>query len=127
MRVIFPPPGSVIHIWFLGALRHKGIVSDRWCNGKPMVIANARRKGVREITWDSFTEGLPWYVEVPPSGLPPCQVVYRARCLIGRPYDLFTFNCEHFVATCFGLPPASPQIAGAVLLTAFGLWLAAQS
>src|SRR5436309_556299 len=107
-------PGTVIYIVVFGFFRHKGIVSDRWSNGKPMVFANTYGSGVRQLPWDKFADGQVVYIEGYPSQLPPFVVAHHARQMIGRPYDLFWFNCEHFVDACHGRNPESPQVMGVV-------------
>jgi hypothetical protein len=92
--------------------RHKGIVSDRWHNGKPMIISNSARAGrVCEEPWDVFAEGHAVAGDGYPGGLPNYEVIGRARLLIGTQYDLFNWNCEHFVTKAHGLKPQSPQVA----------------
>jgi hypothetical protein len=123
-------PGTIVYVWFF-VFRHKGIVSNRRHNGKPMVIANSvSTRGVAEIPWDDFTTGLPCFREGYPSNLHPLQVLYNARELTGQPYSVAAFNCEHFVYKAHGLPPRSPQFAMTALVTAgisISLMVAAQS
>ncbi|HEX3430503.1 MAG TPA: lecithin retinol acyltransferase family protein [Rhizomicrobium sp.] len=111
---IYPRPGTVVYIVILGLFRHKGIVSDRWWNGKPTVIANTPRLGVAELQWDVFANGQMVRIDGYPSKLPPFAVLFRARRLIGTQYSLGSFNCEHFVNYCHGLRPDSPQVVAAV-------------
>lgn len=108
----WPIPGTIVSVPAYVIFRHKGIVSDRWCGGKPMVISNsARAGGVAEEPWDVFTSGQPWEEEGNSERLTSWEVLYRARSAAPRPYNVFTWNCESFVAYCNGLPPASPQLA----------------
>lgn len=124
---LWPRPGTIIYVWFLGLLQHKGIVSNRRWNGKPMVIASAQESGgVAEIPWDAFTGGRRWFEEGYPSALPPYVVLYNARCLIGQPYSAMTANCEHFVYRCHGQRARSPQAATVFILGVFGLLFVAQ-
>ncbi len=124
----WPAPGTIVYTLFLGVFRHKGVVSNRWWNGKPMVIANSlATRGVAEVTWDDFTAGQQGFVEGYPSNLSPLEVLYNARCMIGQPYNVASFNCEHFVAACHGQQPSSPQVVTVVVLAAVGLLFAAQS
>src|SRR6185437_842991 len=91
-------PGTVVSVPFLGIFRHRGIVSDRCHDGKPMVISNAASAGgVTEEPWDTFAAGGEVAVEGYPSALPPCAVVQRARGRIGSSYQLFNWNCEHLI------------------------------
>jgi hypothetical protein len=111
----WPAPGTIVYVWFLGVFRHKGIVSNRWHNGKPMVIANSVASGgVAEIAWDEFITGLPCYVEGYPSNLHPQDVLYNARQMIGQRYSVAAFNCEHFVCKAHGQQSRSPQFVVAI-------------
>jgi Lecithin retinol acyltransferase len=119
-------PGTIIYVVVWGIFCHRGIVSDRRQNGVPMVIANARdTQGVAEVPLEKFTTGPPCFVEGYPSELPPEEVLYRARCMLGKPYDLLRFNCEHFVSVCHGKRPSSPQVGAVALLVAVGFLAAA--
>jgi hypothetical protein len=111
----WPQPGTVVSVTIFLFYRHKGIVSDRWHNGKPMVFsASARSGGVREEPWGVFAEDRAVTVEGYPGKLPSWEVLRRARALMGSAYDLLTRNCEHFVAYVHGLKPQSPQLAATV-------------
>ena len=118
----WPRPGTIVYVWFLGLFRHKGLVSNRWHNGKPMVIANSVASGgVAEIPWDDFTTGLTCYREGYPSNLHPLEVLYNARQMIGQPYSVAAFNCEHFVYKAHGQQPRSPQFAAVAALATIAL------
>jgi hypothetical protein len=122
-NAIRPEPGMVVYVNFWGRWRHYGIVSERTANGKPTIIANAfRTGGVAEVTWDCFADGRTVYIARPPATVHPLVVVYNARQLMGKPYRLFSSNCEHFVHRCHGLEPSSNQ---AVLLGVLGIGVAA--
>lgn len=116
-------PGTVVSAPFLGIFRHRGLVSDRCHNGKPMVISNsAPAGGVTEEPWDTFAAGNEVTIEGYPSDLPPWTVIQRARVRIGTSYQLFNWNCEHLVSYAHGQRPASPQVATVVaLLILFGI------
>lgn len=117
-RQQWPAPGNVVYINTHVFFRHKGIVSDRWHNGKPMVISNsARRGGTYEESWDDFAQGRTVYKEGNPSQLPAWHVLANARaCIQRKPYDLLGWNCESMVTYAFGLRPASPQLATVAVL-----------
>jgi len=124
----WPAPGTIVSVPAYVFLRHKGIVSDRWCGGKPMVISNsARAGGVAEELWDVFTSGQPWKEEGHTGKLTAWEVLSRARCAIHRPYNAFTWNCESFVAYCHGLPPTSPQLASALIVALVGVVILVRS
>ncbi len=120
-RLTYPEPGSVVYVCFAGPFRHKGVVTDRWVNGKPTVIANAiKTKGVKEITWDQFEDARQVFLDNKPAEVDAHVVLWRARRLIGQAYIPLTFNCEHFVEVCYGKKPNSAQVvlalAGALAL-----------
>lgn len=128
MSYIIPPsraivslrPGTVIAIPIVFPFYwHKGIVSDRAHNGKPMVFACSAKTGkVLEETWDQFAEGSDVTVEGYLGTLHPLLVIERARACIGKRYQFFVFNCEHFVYTAHGLELQSPQLqATGIVLT----------
>jgi cell wall-associated NlpC family hydrolase len=57
------------------------------------------------------------------------KVVARAKQLIGTPYNMLTFNCEHFARKCFEGTAYSTQVqkfalgaAALGFLTAAGVW-----
>ncbi len=116
----WPQPGSVVSVPVFLFYRHKGIVSDRWYNGRPMIIStSARSGGVREEPWEVFAQGSVVSGEDYPGSLPAWEVLHRARSSIGSTYALFTRNCEQFVLYAHGLEPRSPQVSitiGAALL-----------
>lgn len=94
----------------------------------PRVISCSRRcGGVTEESILEFSQGSEIIDRGYPSNLPPELVLWRARSKLGTPWNLFSENCEHFVARCHGLEVTSPQLraagvfAGAALL-AVGAW-----
>ena len=127
----FLTPGTVVNApmksW-LGLTWHYGIVSNRIVpEGLPIMLANSwATGGPGEESWDKFTEGQhhysrAWY----PSALLPEEVLANAYRLFGTRYNLVTWNCEHFVTSCHGLPAASKQIRVAMAAVMGGLALAA--
>ena len=119
MPHLWPVPGTVVSVPIFAVYRHKGIVSSRWYNGKPMVISNSSRfGGVAEEPWDVFEQGRTVAIEQSPSAMPLHQVVSRAQSLIGTKYNLFNWNCEHLVTHAYGLRPHSLQIAITLVITA---------
>jgi hypothetical protein len=106
--------------------RHKGVVSDRWQGGNPMVISNsARAGGIAEESWETFAGGQTVISEGYPNNLPPYEVLHRARSLIGTKYQLLNWNCEHLTRYAHGLEPQSPQIAATLLIAAVAIGVAA--
>lgn len=121
----WPAPGTVVSVPIILGYRHKGIVSDRWHNGRPMVISNSNRGGgVVEESWDSFCQGRAPAVEGYPGNLPCYQVLSRARLCVGKGYRLLDWNCEHFVMYAHGLKPESWQVLVTFATAAIALALA---
>lgn len=121
-RPVWPEAGTVVSIPIFLFYRHKGIVSDRWYGGKPMIVSNsARSGGVHEEPWEVFAEGNSVMVDGYPGGLPNFEVLSRAKSLIGTQYDLLRWNCEHFIAYAHGLKPKSPQVAVTIAIVTLSL------
>ncbi|MCB2102027.1 MAG: hypothetical protein KDE22_14215 [Rhodobacterales bacterium] len=107
-------PGTVVAARF-GFYKHVGIVSDRWDRDGPMVISNSKRSGHgAEEGMRLFAAGTPVRIVGFPGTLPPDEVLARARAVMTRPYDLLTWNCEHFIRHAHGLPRYSPQMRAAM-------------
>lgn len=96
---------------------HKGIATDQWRDGEQLVIScsGLARKVVVE-RMSAFTRGMGVEAIAPPNNLPAAQVLHRARSMIGRPYFLLDFNCEHFICEAFGVPRESEQLQRALCM-----------
>lgn len=103
-------PGDVIGVR-VGPVTHVGIVSDRYVGGEPLVISNSHRAGgVAEEPLSVFRGGYQ-LVSVPQSStIARWQIPARARQMLGSRWNLFSWNCEHFVHWASGLKPRSPQL-----------------
>lgn len=89
--------------------RHRGLkVTYPW--GQQCVYANSPASGVVRQTLHEFSLGRD--IEASPiiSRLSPYEIVRRAESMLGRPYSLFTWNCDHFVNAALGLKAKSPQL-----------------
>lgn len=120
-------PGTIVSVG-VGPLTHFGIISDYGDPKFPYVISCSRRTGqVSEETAADFANGGDIKVHGYPSQLEPHQVIQRARRKLGTRYDLFKWNCEHFVRWAHNLKLESPQLQfavtiGVVSLLTFGLF-----
>lgn len=111
-QTAYPPAGSIVSVGTHLFYRHKGIVSDRWHNGEPLVIScSARAGGVVEEPWTVFAQDGAVRVDQRLDTLEATQAIHRARRLSGKPYDVFAWNCEHLITAVRGQPPHSPQLA----------------
>jgi hypothetical protein len=100
----------------IGRVDHRGIVTDRYgADGEPTILHASDLYGhVVETTATEFVQkavGPVRFVSYP-GGLPPGEVLHRARAKLGTKYRALTANCEHFTTGVHGLPPDSPQIRG---------------
>ncbi len=87
-----------------------------------MVISNsALTVGFTEEPRDAFAAGLPITVEGYSGRRPPHVVLHRARSLVNRPYDVFTWNCDHLASYAHGLEPRSHQLAATAAIGIFAL------
>ncbi len=108
--------GTIVSV-AVGPLTHFGIVSDQQGAGFPYIISCSRRTGqVAEERATVFANGHKIKVHGYPSQLNPFQVIHRARSMQGTKYDLFKWNCEHFVHWVHNLKPESPQLQIVVIL-----------
>jgi hypothetical protein len=119
LPVADPRPGTVVWVPALLVYRHRGLVTDRYTNGKPFVLTTSPVKGVVEEPWDVFGSDSVIHIEGYLGTLPCREVLRRARRHLGRAYDLFGFNCDHLVADAHDLPVQSAQLRGT--LAAMGL------
>ena len=102
--------GTVIFvkIW---PIKHYGIISGFNEFGEVLVISNSKALGcVAEEPLMKFSMGKQSVVEGYPSNCNPSDVIARARSQVGKKYDLFSDNCEHFVRWAHHLKPESPQL-----------------
>lgn len=117
----FLQPGTIVSVG-VGPLTHFGIVSDQGGPDFPHIISCSRRTGqVAEETAADFANGGTIKVHNYPSQLNPFQVIQRARSKLGTKYDLFKWNCEHFVRWVHSLKPESPQLQAAMVLGVLSL------
>lgn len=102
---------------------HWGIVTDSWKNGEQTVIScSGLRRMVVEEPMSIFCQGNSVEPRDFPSALTVREVLARARGKLGQPYDLLSWNCEHFVYDASGLVKQSPQLQQ-LAICAFGLAL----
>lgn len=105
-------PGEVISAQRPGGIEHFGILTGRHLYGmSPSLISGQKiRQAVVEENPFRFSRGAPLYAHGIWSEQPWQQTIWNARSQLGKPYRLFSGNCEHFVRFCHGLPQESPQL-----------------
>lgn len=95
---------------------HKGIATAQVLDGEQLIISCSGKAGMVVLEPLSiFSAGMPVEPIAAPSRMAPDDVLRRAKRMLGKPYSLSTFNCEHFLTTAFGLPPQSPQLTLGIL------------
>ena len=115
---ICPAHGSVIRTSIPGTtLFHFGVAFYQrpWLT----VAHNAKGQGVRVVEIEQFSGDRVFEVLDWPDPRTGDLRFRRALGLVGRPYDLASFNCEHFVNLVCSGTPSSPQLQSA----AFGVLL----
>lgn len=100
---------EIVSVWTWGVFRHRGI-KVRVPGHAPVVYANAPGIGVVRQTIAEFSCGRSLHSAPALTTLHPEQVVVRAEQMRGRPYDLLTWNCEHFVECALGNKAESQQL-----------------
>jgi len=99
--------GEIVIIKKWGVIEHWGVVGF----GGEVISASQEAGFVIKQTGEEFCEGN-WgdiYSKGFLGQLSAHEVVTRAYSQIGKPYCLFTFNCQHFANYCHGLE-GSPQL-----------------
>lgn len=111
--LMMPPPGSILRRQKIGMpfITHYGLFT-----GNNRVIENNDVFGVREISLQEFVQGMTGELRYETLSYPG-PAIAKAKGMIGRPYDLFKFNCEHFVNIIKDGSSRSPQINRAVGFT----------
>lgn len=95
---------------------HVGIYLGMDAFGREWVIHNAKGGEVAEALLETFAAGFPATVRIPaPAGWYSQQhIARRARSLVGKKYDLLSFNCDHFANYAQTGVAFSPQLRSAV-------------
>ena len=119
-------PGQAIAVR-VGPIIHPGIVS--WyvdSSGNLLIYSNSFCSGQVALEPLSVFKGSYDFVPVSaPSNLPAVEVLARAHRMLGIPWKLFTWNCEHFFYSAYGLPAQSPQLQALVTVLGLGAIVAA--
>ena len=90
--------GEIVSInWYMG-VEHDGIYT-----AAGTVIAGSKRTGyVVEEDINAFSGGRKVRSKGFPSDMTPEMVEVNARTNIGKSYNLFGYNCQHFASECHG-------------------------
>jgi hypothetical protein len=119
-------PGDVIERPGPWPTQHRGIFVGVDFYGRAYVIHNAKDGRVCQEPFEIFAAGLPVTLikRVAQDAVRQKQIVSRAQSLLGKPYDLINFNCDHLVTFAASGAATSPQllhIAGVLFIVAIGI------
>jgi hypothetical protein len=100
---------------------HEGIYVGQGAFHGRDVVHNDKGGGVVLTTFAEFSRGSPVYLSkrVTENYFQQQAIANRAFSLIGRKFDLFTFNCEHAANLAQRGRQESPQLQGVLFLLAF--------
>lgn len=108
--------GSVVKV-FCGYYYHYGVITGCDYVGNPLVVSSSKSHGkVIEEPIHTFSAGKSVKTVNMNGPYDGQDAALRARRMIGKPYDLFRSNCEHFVRAVKGLTPISPQLLAVPLI-----------
>ncbi len=114
--------GTIVYVDIL-FIRHYGIISDINEMGTPKIISNSKKYGrVIEEYLDDFSGSRKISECGFPSKYSPKYIITRAKKQIGKQYNLFSNNCEHFVRCIHHLKPESPQIQIFTIIASIALF-----
>lgn len=113
---------QIVSVPWLWPIRHYGVLLTHG-NGAAVVYANSPGHGVARQSLPEFSAGREIRFEPAPVAATPTpwEVIARAEGMVGRSYDLFRFNCDHFVAAAFGSKPESRQLQAAAIVVGAAL------
>jgi hypothetical protein len=95
---------------------HYGVVVGRRGSGEILVVHNDKDlRRVVETTLAEFAKNRPVEMVQRAKRGTEWQVAERAAELLGEPYDLWSFNCEHVANYAANGEAASPQVMSALL------------
>jgi hypothetical protein len=103
-----------------GLIKHHGIYIGL-TGGVHTVAENQRGRGVQLISYDQFmNESFGVTVRIkrfPGSEIDRANIIPKINALIGRNYNLFFFNCEHFAELVQNGKAVSNQVGAAAFGT----------
>jgi Lecithin retinol acyltransferase len=124
--------GDWVKVWSPSGVWHHGIVFRMtfasWGMGYVEIINNVKAGGITVSDWNQFSGGrLVFLVKQASSPAHVEQILARAESSLGKPYNLFGQNCEHFASFAFNGKPQSDSIrllgavaAGVVIVKLLG-------
>ena len=109
------PIGAIIRVPSGWGPYHYGIVAEPTL-GTQTAVHNTKGKGVQHTTLEEFSDGRAIEVMRTPRSFGDGNIILRrAKSQIGKSYDLFSANCEHFVNWVIEGTPRSEQLAFVVV------------
>jgi hypothetical protein len=116
-------PGDWVksYVRTFGGIWHHGIIRGVLWNGECYcveVIHNVKNGGVIVSSLEEFAEGPVVLVGRPSSPEHREAILATGDANLGKPYYLFSQNCEHFCTFCYTWQPKSESIDGIVKFAA---------
>jgi hypothetical protein len=113
---------EIVSVPLWGIIRHHGLKVNI-PGYEAFVYSNAPGVGVVRQSVAEFAGGRVVTSSPAVTQLNPIQVVARAERMLGRRYDVISWNCDHFVTSALGRKSESVQLRGvvAVLIGVFAL------
>jgi hypothetical protein len=96
-------------VWHHGIIRNVIHTAEGWY---VEVIHNVKNGGVIVSSLEEFSDGPVFLVGRPSSPEHATLILQTADANIGKPYHLFSQNCEHFCTFCYTWQPKSESIDG---------------
>ena len=121
MNINMIPPGTVVGISY-DFYEHLGVLGDYNVRSERSVISASWRHGqVIEEGLTQFADGRKVRIIGYLGTSPGWEVLARARAMLGAPYRLLAWNCDHHVRYAHGLSLVSPQVRRAIGTLAVGM------
>ncbi|WP_367898804.1 lecithin retinol acyltransferase family protein [Leptospira sp. WS58.C1] len=92
-----------------GLFTHTAIIVGKDDRGTVWLIENDNPSGVRWTTLDTFASKQ--QIKITRPRLRPDFTVQRAVSQLGKPYSLFSHNCQHFTSWAANGKASSPDLA----------------
>lgn len=124
-QVVLQPGDAIQRLGPFGTM-HRGIFAGFDLAGQVWVIHNAKNQFVKWDLLEAFAEGqtVTLLKRVARNIYEQNLIVARAKSLLGRKFDLWSFNCDHLVTYALAGVPKSPQLGfflgGILILGALG-------
>jgi len=102
--------------WVRSSKKHYGVCTGYGSDGEPWFVHNTRDGGVVHTTRKAFAGNRAIYIEQRAQPGTEALVAARALQLVGRRYDMLSFNCEHAANLAANGQAESKQVQQGVIV-----------